>query len=523
MKTIYLSLFLCCYALSATAQTPTWATEVAPIIYNRCATCHRSGGIAPFTLLSYSDAIAHASTIKAEIEAGKMPPWPPDPDYTHLAHERVLTALEKSRILGWLNGGRPRGDVSQEPPAPTFPAHGDLPGTPDLILKIPTFTSNAAMGDVYRCFVLPTGLTADKYITAFECLPGNRSIVHHVLVYADTTGVSSQRDALDPGPGYTSFGGIGTDSSILLGGWVPGSTPVSYPQGFGTLLPKNAKIVLQIHYPAGTAGQQDSTELHLFFSSSGSVRNLMMVPALNHQSNIDRPLVIPADSVMEFTEHQAVPINGTLFSILPHMHLIGTQIKSYGVTPTGDTLRFISIPNWDFHWQGSYFFRKAMKIPAGTVLYANATYDNTSNNPFNPSNPPREVRAGESTTDEMMVVFFLITYYQPGDEDIVLDSASLLSVPRLQTYYANVDLLQPYPVPARGQLIVKYYLSQPLMGNVSLLDMQGRVVRELQPAQKLSAGYTACPTDVSDLPSGQYVLRLQADGVTRSRTLSIQH
>lgn len=523
MKNIYLALSLLGLSLGAAAQTPTWSTDVAPIIYNRCASCHRSGGVAPFTLFNYSDAIAHASTIRVQIQDGNMPPWPPDPEYKHLAHERVLTALEKQKIFDWLDGGRPRGDVSLEPPAPTFSPYGELPGTPDMILKIPAYTSNAAMGDVYRCFVLPTGLTADKFITAFECVPGNRSIVHHVLVYAETTGTSTRLDNLDPGPGYTNFGGIGTDSAILIGGWVPGATPVQYPKGFGMHLPKDAKVVMQIHYPAGSAGMSDSTELHLFFSPTNSVRNLLMIPALNHLSNIDRPLVIPANTVQQFTEQQALPADITLFGVTPHMHLIGTQIESFAVSPADDTLRFISIPKWDFHWQGSYMFQKALKLPQGSIAYARATFDNTVNNPYNPSNPPQEVRAGEATTDEMMVVFFLGTFYQPGDENIVLDSVGALGVKAPQAYYANVDLLQPYPVPANEKLVVKYHLSQPSTGSVTLLDMNGRVLREIQSQQKLNAGYTALPVDVSSLPSGVYTLRLNAAGITRTRTLSIRH
>lgn len=523
MKTLYLSVAAMALSIAGFAQTPTWSADVASIIYNNCASCHRTGGVAPFALLSYSDVINHASTVKSMLEDGKMPPWPPDPEYNHLAHERVLSSSDKQKIFDWLNGGRPRGDISKEPPPPTFSPYGDLPGTPDLILKIPAYTSNASLGDVYRCFVLPTGLTADKFITAFECIPGNRSIVHHVLLYADTTGTSSRLDSLDPGPGYTNFGGVGTDSAVLIGGWVPGASPVTIPQGFGVNLPKNARIVMQIHYPAGTAGMSDSTEVHLFFSPTNSVRNLMMVAALNHLTNIDRPLVIHADSVEHFTESQAVPINITVFGVTPHMHLIGTQIESFCITPVGDTQRFVSIPKWDFHWQGSYMFRKAMKVVAGSTLYANATFDNTSNNPYNPSNPPVTVRAGEATTDEMMVVFFLVTYYQPGDENIVIDSSNPVGVPPGPTAYANVDLLQPYPVPASQTLVVKYHLSHSTSGSLSLLDMNGRIVRRICSDQMLQSGYTALPVNVADLAAGVYTLRLEADGYAKSRVVSVRH
>jgi hypothetical protein len=400
-----------------------------------------------------------------------MPPWPPDPSYNRLAHERLLSAAERSKIVSWVNGGRPQGNPALEPPAPTFSNKGSLPGTPDLILKIPTYTSAASSGDVYRCFVLPTGLSTDKFITALEAIPGDPSIVHHVLIYADTTNVSTTRDAADPGPGYTSFGGIGTNKAILIGGWVPGNDPLQSPPGFGIMLPKNAKVVVQIHYPAGSAGMVDSTEVHLFFSPTNSLRNLMISPILNHDVNNTTPLNIPANTVKSFVEQQAVPVDVTLFGVVPHMHLIGKKIQSFAVAPNGDTQRFISIPDWDFHWQGFYMLRKGMKIAAGSTAYALATYDNTTNNPNNPSNPPQNVRAGEATTDEMMVVYCLFSTYQPGDENIVIDSTPIVGVRPLQTYYSGVELLQPYPIPAKDELIVKYHLDKATNGCFELFDM----------------------------------------------------
>lgn len=523
MKHIYLLIPLLCASLGASAQTPVWSTDVAPIIYNRCATCHRSGGIAPYSLTSYADAINHASSIKAEVEDGTMPPWPPDPSYNRLAHERVLSSVEKAKILDWINGGRPRGDVSLEPPTPTFSNNGDLPGTPDLVLKIPTYTSPAGTNDVYRCFVLPTGLTADKFITAFECIPGNRAIVHHVVVYADTTGTSTSLDAADPGPGYTSFGGIGVDAADMLGGWVPGQTPAINPPGFGLRVSKNAKIVLQIHYPAGTSGMQDSTEIHLFFSPTNNLRKLYMLPVLNYYTNINAPLYIPANTVKEFTESQAVPFDLTVFGVTPHMHYLGKEIKVFGVGPTGDTQRVIYIPNWDFHWQGTYMLRKAMKVPGGSTAYANATFDNTTNNPDNPSNPPKDVQAGDQTTDEMMLAYILFTNYQNGDEDIVIDSSSPAAVHSLQPYYRGATLLQPYPVPASDKLIVKYHLDEAATGSVVLVNASGQVVKRIVSEQKLSTGYTATPVDVSDVPTGTYMLQLSVPGAVRSQRISIVH
>ena len=521
MKRLYLALLLSTLAISGRAQVPNWSSDVAAIIYNRCATCHHSGGIAPFNLMSHTDASNHAAAMRIRVQAGTMPPWPPDPSVRHYAHERVLSATEKSKILGWLDGGRPVGDLSLAPPAPTFSDAGDLPGTPDLTVQIPDYTSSSAGSDVYRCFVLPTGLGTDQFITAFEAIPGNRSIVHHVLIYADTTGVSTSLDAADPGPGYTSFGGIGTPDPILLGGWVPGTSPMRYPTGFGIKLHKNARLVVQIHYPAGTAGQKDSTRIRFFFSPTPSVRNVLILPALNHGANITPPLVIPANTVRSFVEQVQVPYDVSLLGVAPHMHLLGKNIESFGVLPNGDTQRYISIPNWDFHWQGFYFLKQILKIDAGATAYARATYDNTSNNPRNPNNPPQLVTAGENTTDEMMIVYFIIALYQPGDENIMIEQSPPASV-STAPYYKGMELLQPYPVPAQNKLIAKYHFDTRAPGTLDILSVTGQIVQRVFSQQMIEAGYTALPIDVSALAAGSYSLRLSTHGKVMSRQIIIQ-
>ena len=364
MKYRYLlpvTVFLAANSFIASAQsTPTWSTDVAPIIYNHCSSCHHSGGIAPFELMTYTQCVTEAGSIKADVQSGSMPPWPPDANYSHMAHERLLSDVEKNKIISWVTGGTPQGNSAQAPPQPTFSTTGDLPGVPDLVVKMPPYVSTASTDDVYRCFVLNTGLSVDRWISAFEAIPGNRGIVHHVLVFADTTGVSTMLDAQDPGPGYTSFGGIGTDNAILLGGWVPGSAPTMYPSGFGVKLPHNAKVVIQVHYPQGTAGQTDSTEIHFKFTQLGStVRDVYISPVLSHTSNITPALVIPANTTKSFSEQYMSPaLDMSILGIAPHMHLLGQWIKSYGITMAGDTQKYISIPKWDFHWQGFYLMKK---------------------------------------------------------------------------------------------------------------------------------------------------------------------
>jgi hypothetical protein len=496
------------------AQTPTWATNVAPILYNHCTTCHHDGGIAPFSLITYSEAVLHALEIKADVQSKKMPPWTPDPAYSHLAHERILSTTEISTIVNWVNGTTPQGTLSLAPPAPVYGTKGSIPGTPDLVVKIPVYTSTAASGDVYQCFVRPSGLTDDQYISAFEAVPGNPACVHHVLVYSDTTGACA---ALEAGsampPGYPSFGGVGSSDAVMLGGWVPGSAPMSYPSGFGVRLAKGADIVIQVHYPAGTVGMKDSTEIHFFFSKASPVRNVTIEPLLYHQYPIiNAPLFIPANTTQTFYETLpsfALSTDLSLLSLAPHMHLVGRSIKSYAIHPAGDTDQLISIPKWDFHWQGFYMLPKIKKIPAGSTLKAEAFYDNTTANPENPNAPPKDVSAGESTTDEMMLVFFAFTDYQAGDENILIDSTKLAGIPELQNYYHGQQLLDVCPNPAINDIVVKCYLDEQDQGSITLLDAQGRTVKRFLENGRIKEGYTAATYSVKGLAAGNYLLQLK--------------
>lgn len=508
------------------AQTPDWSTKVAPILYNHCTTCHHDGGIAPMSFTSYDSAVAYAGSIRADVQSKKMPPWPPDPSYSRLAHERLLSAAEITTITNWVSGGTPAGTLSLAPPVPTYPNTGSIPGTPDLVVKIPTYTSTASTGDVYQCFVIPSGLASDKYIRAFEAIPGNPACVHHVLVFADTTGACAALDAAFPGPGYPDAGGSGSSNTSMLGVWVPGSQPMSYPPGFGLKIPHAADIVVQIHYPAGSAGLKDSTEVHFFFAPSAGIREVFMEPLLYHDANlVGGPLVIPANTVKTFKETQMNFFGDmSLLGAFPHMHLIGKTIKSYGVTPAGDTDHYIRVNNWDFHWQGFYFFRNLKKIASGSTLWAEATYDNTAANPENPYSPPQDISVGENTTNEMMIVFFVFTPYVAGDENIIEDSTVLSTPdPRLSNYYHGQQLLDVSPNPAVNDMVVKCYLDAPDVASIQLIDMQGKVVRTFHDNATVPEGYSAFTYSVAGLAPGTYSLVIKTSQQLLSRKVVIIH
>jgi cytochrome c553 len=418
MKFIYFFAALC-IAVSASAQTPTWSTDVAKIMYTNCTSCHHSGGIAPFSLIEYSNAYQRKSLIANEVGAKRMPPFPADVTYRTYAHQRALSEADIATIISWVYADAPEGDISKAPTPPTYTG-GDVIKSPDLSVKMPVYTSTAFGKDEYRAFVMPANLTEDKNITGIEIVPGNPEIVHHVLVFSDTSIIPVNLDAKDPEPGYSSFGGVGSMTAQLLGGYVPGSAPFKFPEGFGLKLPKGSRIIIQIHYPKGASGHTDQTKVNFEFAKGGGViRPVYLDPILNEENITNGSLVIPANTKKTFTQlFDGITIDVSLMAVLPHMHLIGKSTKIWATPPVGEVIPIVKIDNWDFHWQMNYTFEKLVKIPKASLLESEVTYDNTTDNPNNPNSPPKIVRWGEKTTDEMCLTYFYYTFYLPGDENI---------------------------------------------------------------------------------------------------------
>ncbi|HEY4800258.1 MAG TPA: hypothetical protein VII99_14350, partial [Bacteroidia bacterium] len=216
MKKHFVFFLLCSgYALISTAQLT--YKDVAGIFYNRCTQCHHENQHAQ-SMLNYSETYTWINSIRADLTSGKMPPWPPDTLYTRFLHERLITPTEKNAILSWISSGAQMGDTTQAPPVPVYTTH-HLYGTPDLILKVPAFASNATSADAYDCFALPTGLTTDRYLRAFEIIPNNPAILHHTVTNVDTTGTV----ATDVSGGCFSEPG-----QFSIGGYVPGTAPTVF-------------------------------------------------------------------------------------------------------------------------------------------------------------------------------------------------------------------------------------------------------------------------------------------------------
>ncbi|MCU0432548.1 MAG: T9SS type A sorting domain-containing protein [Bacteroidia bacterium] len=499
------------------AQAPTWANDVAPIFYNNCTRCHNPSGIAPFSLMTYADAMQVTQSIRASVQSRTMPPWPPDPAYQRFTHERLLSAQEIQTIVTWVDSNSVSGNLSQAPTPPVYTGVSQMPN-PDMVSQMPLYTVNAS-ADLYRCFVMPSGLANDEFVTKVEVLPGNRNIVHHALIYQDVANTCVNLDNADPAPGYTSFGGVGSFTATLVFGWVPGQEMYELPPNMGIRLLANTNIIMQIHYPGGTFNQLDSTQVRFTFAS-GTVRDVTLNPVLNYWANLTNgPINIPPNTTRTYHAQQAVSSDVTLLTVAPHMHLIGRTIKSYAIDPNGDTIPFIDIPDWNFHWQGFYNFRQLIRVPAGSVVHADAFYDNTSNNPWNPSSPPQQVNAGEATNDEMLVVYFAYMPYLPGDENIIVDSSVLSGTeppPAIISPVQTPQLYAPYPVPSQGTVNFTFFLPQGGRTTLEIVDAQGRTVATIAGGE-LRAGHHQFSYDVTALAKGTYFVQLTQNEVKRSK------
>lgn len=383
----------------------TYSNQVARILQTRCQSCHHDGDIAPFSLTTYADAFEHRDKIREMVETRQMPPWHVDTSCARFQDDPSLTGAEIATIGRWIDTGATEGDPRMAPAPLSFSSAWSL-GEPDLTLTMgQAFTPDFSHGDVYRCFVLPTGQTEDRFVSAVEVRPGNRAVVHHSLLFVDGAGVSPMLDAAEAGAGYTCFGGPGFTPTGALGGWAPGNRPAFLPAGVGIALPANARVVMQIHYhEVEGAAAPDITSVGLHFARGPIAKHLYTIPVINQSFRIPAGASdYPVSASIPF-----VPVDVHLLGVTPHMHLLGKTMELTATGPGGPQC-LLQVPDWDFHWQATYRYAEPIAIRAGSRIALRATYDNSALNPENPNSPPKEVGWGESTTDEMCIAFLSLT------------------------------------------------------------------------------------------------------------------
>jgi mono/diheme cytochrome c family protein len=391
-------------------SAPTFNHDIAPILYANCSNCHRPGEVAPFALLTYQDAAKRAKQIAAITQTRVMPPWKATPGYGDFLDARLLTDQQIATIRDWAAHGAPEGDPAEKPVPPKF-SDGWLAGQPDQVFKMTKAYSLPAEGsDQFRCFVIPLDAPQDEYTKVVEFRPGNRRIVHHAILYMDTSGEARKRETV-PGEGYSCVGGPGLDISGSLGGWAPGAQPAVARGGIAHTIKKGADLVLQIHYHLDGKPETDESSVGLQFSPAPPTKGLTLYVLGNEHLDIpagDANYVVKASGTL--------PMDAEAVAIFPHAHYLCKDMKVDAHLPDGSVVPLIWIKDWDFNWQGAYRYASPVKLPKGTQLEMQYTYDNSAANPHNPSNPPREVKFGEETTNEMAFAF--VSFALPSPDDV---------------------------------------------------------------------------------------------------------
>lgn len=394
----------------------TWHNSIRGLVETHCATCHATGGVAPFAITSYSEAFAYGSVIAGSVVERRMPPWKPEPDCHPMLGDRRLEDAEVAAFEQWANAGFPEGDPS------TYEAPAERPGSslppPTLVLQSDeAYTPDRLLPDDYRCLVLDHVFAEDTYITATDVLPDQRGVVHHVLLYKVEQGDTAEmaaRDAADPGVGYTCFGGPGFGGGTTIAGWVPGGQPMVFPDGAAILMEAGSQLVMQIHYnTSAVVGEMpaDQTSAQLWTLPEGEVpRELVTIFPFAHSGiRIDA-----GDPNSVQSDRLTLPIGGKLIGVAPHMHTLGSSISVVTRRAGEDDMCLVNIEDWDFQWQQFYRYPddQFIALRPGDVVEMTCTYDNSAaNQPVvnGEQLEPRDVRWGEGTFDEMCLNYLIVS------------------------------------------------------------------------------------------------------------------
>jgi hypothetical protein len=400
---------------------PTYTKDVAPILKKSCTQCHRRGQVGPFSLESYAQARKRAFDIAAVAGERSMPPWQPVAGSgTKLKHDPSLTPRELSVLEAWAEAGAPKGE-EKEAPVISPPPDGWTLGTPDLVIEMQEDFQVPATGpDLYRCFVIPTNLRRDAYISAVEYLPGNRRVVHHLMAFLDSTRAGRDRDAAEPGPGYTSYAGAGVEVEGDLGGWAAGNVPHHLPTGIGRLIAAQSDVLLQVHYHPSGKPEVDRTRIGIYFSRTPIRQTLHWANATNDKFRLQ-----PGDSNIEVKASWSVPVDVEALGVTPHMHQLGKDFRMIVAYPGGRIQELLRIDAWNPNWQNTYYFENPVHLPKGSTVKLIAHFDNSAH-PRNPHSPPKIVSWGPEVTDEMCVGYIGVVktgqdLTRPGAKDDLFD------------------------------------------------------------------------------------------------------
>lgn len=363
--------------------------QVIRVLQQNCIECHREGEIGPFALQDYDEVVGWSDMINEVIEQHRMPPWHASPDHGSFANARQMPDADKATLREWVDAGMPYGDAADLPPKKQYLTGWRLPKEPDLVVDMhkDAFKVPAEGTVEYQYFVVDPKWTEDKWVTAAQLIPGDRSVVHHAIAF------------LRP-PDGSSFRSLGT-----LSAYVPGQMTTALPKGYARRVRAGSRIVFQMHYtPNGTPGS-DNSRLGLVYADDADVTHEVFA-----LGGIEQEFEIPpnkADHTVS-AKIRGLPRRGELLSITPHMHLRGKSFRFFAKSrDEGKTETLLSVPHYDFNWQHNYELTEPLDLANISELRFDAVFDNSANNPFNPD-PSEYVTWGDQTWQEMAVAFVAV-------------------------------------------------------------------------------------------------------------------
>lgn len=363
----------------------TFTRDISRLLQKHCQECHRPGQVAPMPLLTYDDVVSWSAMIREVVAEKRMPPWYADPRHGKFRNDRSLPTKDLERLLAWLDGGMPRGK-KEDLPEPRKFSSGWTIGTPDVVLTMPREFEVPAekppRGVPYQHFSVPTDFGEDKWVVRAEAIPGAPEVVHHILVFI-----------VPPGKRFFP----GSPDTPVLAGMAPGEQALMLPEGYAKALPKGSRLVFQLHYTPNGKKQVDRSRLGLIFAKKPPAKKVVTLPI--YQTFFRIP---PGAKNHEVATAHVFRKDGWAIGYMPHMHLRGKDFTFRAEFPDGKQRTLLSVPRYNFNWQGVYRPETADFLPAGTKLHCVAHFDNSADNPNNPD-PTRPVFWGDQTWEEMMV------------------------------------------------------------------------------------------------------------------------
>jgi tetratricopeptide (TPR) repeat protein len=436
-------------AAAPAAQEFTFTSDVAAILFEHCAICHRPGGPAPFSVLSYEDARRRATQIAAVTANRYMPPWMPDSSAA-FAGERRLNEREIMVFSRWAAAGAPEGDPSKLPPVPRWPPGWQL-GQPDLVIALPEYTLRPDGLDVFRNFVVPIPVSGTRYVRGFEFRAGSTA-VHHANIRVDPTPASRLEDEADPAPGYAGLIRRSADypDGYFLG-WTPGQTAPLAPRGFGWRVVAGSDFVVQLHMRPTGKPEQVQPAIGLFFTDEAPVVRPAML-RLGRQS-ID---IAAGESDYRSTDSYTLPVDVQVRAVQPHSHYRAREVSVRATLPDGTTRSLLNIPRWDFAWQDVYRYAAPFWLPAGTVVRTEYVFDNSAGNPRNPETPPRRALWGFKSSDEMGDVWIQVLTRDDADRRRLTDDFHPKATREDIVGYETQIRLNPEDTALRDDVAIRY-------------------------------------------------------------------